>query len=181
MKNTYIYIVIIYLLFVKLNCHTKVRNDIFNLETIDDSIFDDKKPKTENFADYVKSLEQNNGKIQLINHDNSNWLLEHSCSDMKKFNREKDYCQLKKNIIGNSDKGFSLDNNTNLSDSTIHCLKNFCSVCCNENNSCQESCYETKKYFNDNTTDNLNSVCDYKNMFPTFDKYCSFFVEFLIT
>lgn len=145
--------------------------DLLKQLGVDEKSLTDSKSNNSSNENYKKNDVQDDSKLD--------WLLTHSCAEIKKFGREKEYC-LK--IKPNDNNELQKDK---LLDSTLKCLKNFCSDCCvnnsiNSNNKdeCISSCKEEKKFFTNNSPAEIfKSVCEYKNMQTTFDGYCSFFKE----
>lgn len=133
-----------------------------------------------------KRLKYTNSENHSIhyNENNDNWISNHSCSEIKKYNKEKEYC-VSLNIK-------EIKSSKSKINSTVNCMKDFCPVCCktksvnndNFNNNiidtqqCNDLCSKERKFYtSNNTLDILNSVCEYDNMKKIFNNYCGFFKE----
>ena len=77
----------------------------------------------------AKNKEEKNTKVEIKANKNS-WFSNHSCSDIKKFSRENEYCQIKK-----------------LNEECNSSYSNFCSICCNKDKKCEEDCTKQTKFF----------------------------------
>jgi len=83
-----------------------------------------------------------------------------SCEQIKNMGKQKEFCESKFLLQKGEEK-------------TVDCLKNFCGICCEEDQSCIETCRRTHALnVKEDPEDMFMDVCSYKSMGSSFHGFC---------